>query len=336
MANLLEVKNLCTYFFTASGTVKAVDGISYTVDEGQTMAIVGESGCGKSVGALSVLGLVPQPPGKIVSGSIHFMDTDLLALSEDEMRQMRGHRLAMIFQEPMTSLNPVLTIGRQVRETLQTHLGASREQALDRAKELLDMVGIADARRRLKQYPHHLSGGMRQRVMIAQALSCEPKLIIADEPTTALDVTIQAQILELMKDLTHRLGVALIIITHNLGVVARYADLVNVMYAGKIVESGTARQIYHHPKHPYTLGLLRSVPRLDHPRGERLVPIFGQPPDLTRLGRGCAYEPRCSFRVDRCAEDLPPLLNIGLNTDQTHFSACWQHQELDQATGGGS
>jgi len=332
MANLLEVENLCTYFFTASGTVKAVDGISYSVDEGQTMALVGESGCGKSVSALSVLGLVPQPPGKIVSGRIRFMGTDLLTLGEDEMRQMRGHRLAMIFQEPMTSLNPVLTIGRQIRETLQTHLGVSREQALDRAGELLDMVGIADARRRLRQYPHHLSGGMRQRVMIAQALSCEPKLIIADEPTTALDVTIQAQILELMKDLTHRFGVALIVITHNLGVVARYADLVNVMYAGKIVEMGTAIQIYHHPRHPYTLGLLRSIPRLDHPRGERLIPIVGQPPDLTRLGRGCAYEPRCSFRVDRCAADWPPLLDTG----QAHFSACWQHQKLDRAAGGGS
>ena len=336
MSRLLEVENLCTYFFTSTGTVKAVDGVSYTVDEGQTVAIVGESGCGKSVGALSVLRLIPAPPGKIVSGSIRFMDTDLLALSEDEMRRMRGHRLAMIFQEPMTSLNPVLTIGRQIREILQTHLGASREQALDRAAELLDMVGIADAGRRLKQYPHHLSGGMRQRVMIAQALSCEPKLIIADEPTTALDVTIQAQILELMKDLTHRLGVALIVITHNLGVVARYADLVNVMYAGKIVETGTARQIYHHPRHPYTLGLLRSVPRLDHPRGERLIPIFGQPPDLTRLGPGCAYEPRCSFRVDRCAEDLPPLLNTGLNTGQTHFSACWQYEELEQSTRSGA
>lgn len=330
MSRLLEVENLCTYFHTATGTVKAVDGVSYTVDEGQTVAIVGESGCGKSVSALSILGLVPQPPGKIVSGRIRFMGTDLLELAEDEMRRMRGHRLAMIFQEPMTSLNPVLTIGRQVRETLQTHLGVSREQALDRAAELLDIVGIGDARRRLSQYPHHLSGGMRQRVMIAQALSCEPKLIIADEPTTALDVTIQAQILELMKDLTNRMGVALVIITHNLGVVARYADLVNVMYAGKIVEMGTARRIYRNPRHPYTLGLLHSVPRLDHPRGERLIPILGQPPDLTRLGRGCAYEPRCSFRVDRCAEELPPLMNTG----EEHFSACWQYNELDQTARG--
>ena len=326
MSNLLSVKDLSTYFFTSTGTVKAVDGISYTVDEGQTVAIVGESGCGKSVSALSILGLVPQPPGKIVSGRIRFMDTDLLELAEDEMRRMRGHRLAMIFQEPMTSLNPVLTIGRQIRETLQTHLGVSREQALEQAEGLLDMVGIADAGRRLSQYPHHLSGGMRQRVMIAQALSCEPKLIIADEPTTALDVTIQAQILELMKDLTNRMGVALVIITHNLGVVARYADLVNVMYAGKIVEKGTARRIYRNPRHPYTLGLLHSVPRLDHPRGERLIPILGQPPDLTRLGRGCAYEPRCSFRVDRCAAELPPLINTG----EEHFSACWQYNELDQ------
>ncbi|CAB1056537.1 Oligopeptide ABC transporter, ATP-binding protein OppD (TC 3.A.1.5.1) [Olavius sp. associated proteobacterium Delta 1] len=332
MANLLEVKNLSTYFYTSTSTVKAVDGVSYTVDEGQTVAIVGESGCGKSVSALSVLGLIPEPSGKIVHGSIRFMGTDLLKLSEDELRRMRGRRFAMIFQEPMTSLNPVLTIGRQIRETLQTHLGVSREQATNRAAHLLGMVGIADASRRLTQYPHHLSGGMRQRVMIAQALSCEPELIIADEPTTALDVTIQAQILELMKDLTNRLGVALIIITHNLGVVARYADLVNVMYAGKIVEMGTARQIYHNPRHPYTLGLLRSVPRLDHPRGERLIPILGQPPDLTRLGHGCAYEPRCSFRVNRCAEEVPPPLNTG----EEHFSACWQYKELDQTTRSGS
>jgi len=329
---LLEIENLRTHFFTPNGTVKAVDGISYTVNEGETVAMVGESGCGKSVSALSVLGLIPEPPGKIVSGSIRFMGTDLLTINDEDIRRLRGRQFAMIFQEPMTSLNPVLTIGRQISETLQTHLAVSREQAMNRAEELLAMVGIADARRRLKQYPHHLSGGMRQRVMIAIALSCEPKLIIADEPTTALDVTIQAQILELMKDLTHRLGVALIIITHNLGMVARYANLVNVMYAGKIVEMGTARRIYRSPKHPYTLGLLQSVPRMDRPRGTRLIPIVGQPPDLTRLGNRCAYLPRCSFRVSRCAEEVPPLQNCG----DGHFSACWQYTEVAQPKGEGS
>jgi oligopeptide/dipeptide ABC transporter ATP-binding protein len=332
LAGLLEVEDLRTQFFTTAGIVKAVDGISYTVNEGETVAIVGESGCGKSVSALSILGLVPEPAGKIAGGSIRFMGTDLLKLSDEEIRRMRGRQFAMIFQEPMTSLNPVLTIGRQIRETLQTHLGVSREQAMQRAEELLGMVGIADAEGRLKQYPHQFSGGMRQRVMIALALSCKPKLIIADEPTTALDVTIQAQILELMKDLTHRFDVALIIITHNLGVVARYADRVNVMYAGKFVEMGTALQIYHGPKHPYTLGLLRSVPRLDHPRGERLIPIVGQPPDLTRLGNGCTYEPRCSFRIGRCAVEFPPMQNIG----GEHFSACWQYKEVDQTTRGRS
>jgi oligopeptide/dipeptide ABC transporter ATP-binding protein len=332
LACLLKIEDLRTQFFTATSIVKAVDGISYAVDEGETVAIVGESGCGKSVSALSILGLIPEPAGKIAGGSIRFMGTDLLKLSAEEMRRMRGRQFAMIFQEPMTSLNPVLTIGRQIRETLQTHLGASREQAVQRAEELLGMVGIADAGRRLKQYPHQLSGGMRQRVMIAVALSCKPKLIIADEPTTALDVTIQAQILELMKDLTHRFDVALIIITHNLGVVARYADRVNVMYAGRFVETGTALQIYHGPKHPYTLGLLRSIPRLDHPRGERLIPIVGQPPDLTRLGNGCTYAPRCSFRTGRCAAEFPPMQPIGGG----HFSACWQYKEVDQTTWGRS
>lgn len=332
MPSLLEIEDLRTQFFTSAGTVLAVDGISYTVNEGETVAIVGESGCGKSVSALSILRLIPNPPGKIVGGRISFMGTDLLQLSDEKMRQMRGREMAMVFQEPMTSLNPVLTIGRQICETLETHLDVTREQAMNRAEELLGMVGIADAHRRLKQYPHHLSGGMRQRVMIALALSCQPKLIIADEPTTALDVTIQAQILELMKDLTHRFGVALMIITHNLGVVARYADRVNVMYAGKIIEMGTAHQIYHNPHHPYTLGLLRSVPRLDHHRGERLIPIEGQPPDLTHLSNGCAYQPRCSFAVERCTREVPTLEDIG----DGQFSACWQYKELDQMRGEGA
>ena len=328
MAKLLELENLRTHFFTTAGTVKAVDGVSYDVEAGETVGIVGESGCGKSVSALSILRLVPDPPGKIVGGKILFMGRNLLELSDVEIRKVRGHEIAMVFQEPMTSLNPVLTIGRQITETLEQHMGIDRQEADARAVELLGMVGISDAERRLKQYPHHFSGGMRQRVMIAMALSCEPKLIIADEPTTALDVTIQAQILELMKDLTRRLGVALVIITHNLGVVARYADRVNVMYAGKIVEKGSALQIYHNPSHPYTIGLLASVPRLDHKRGSKLVPIEGQPPDLTLLDQGCAFRPRCRFAVERCTREIPPLEEVGGG----QYSACWQKDKLSQPT----
>lgn len=326
MATLLQVRNLTTQFFTSSGTVRAVDNVTFHVDEGETVAVVGESGCGKSVSALSILRLVPWPPGKIVGGSINFMGQNLLEMGDEDIRRIRGREISMVFQEPMTSLNPVLSIGLQLTETMQHHLGLSSAQALKRAAELLEMVGIAEPKRRLAQFPHHLSGGMRQRVMIAVALSCEPKLIIADEPTTALDVTIQAQILELMKDLTKRLGVALVVITHNLGVVARYADRVNVMYAGKIIEMGSAQQIYHQPHHPYTLGLLASVPRMDQPRGTRLIPIDGQPPDLTRLDGGCAFRPRCRFAVDRCAQEFPPLENI----DSGHVSACWRVKEINE------
>ena len=326
MATLLQVRNLTTQFFTSSGTVRAVDNVTFDVDEGETVAVVGESGCGKSVSALSILRLVPWPPGKIVGGSINFRGQNLLEMSDDDIRRVRGREISMVFQEPMTSLNPVLSIGLQLTETMQHHLELSPAQALKRAAELLEMVGIAEPKRRLAQFPHHLSGGMRQRVMIALALSCEPKLIIADEPTTALDVTIQAQILELMKDLTKRLGVALVVITHNLGVVARYADRVNVMYAGKIIEMGSAQQIYHQPHHPYTLGLLASVPRMDQPRGTRLIPIDGQPPDLTRLDRGCAFRPRCRFAVDRCGQEFPPLENI----DSGHVSACWRVKEINE------
>tara|TARA_B100000949_G_scaffold179719_1_gene160821 strand:- start:2192 stop:3187 length:996 start_codon:yes stop_codon:yes gene_type:complete len=326
MATLLQVRNLTTQFFTSSGTVRAVDNVTFHVDEGETVAVVGESGCGKSVSALSILRLVPWPPGKIVGGSINFMGQNLLEMGDEDIRRVRGREISMVFQEPMTSLNPVLSIGLQLTETMQHHLGLSSAQALKRAAELLEMVGIAEPKRRLAQFPHHLSGGMRQRVMIAVALSCEPKLIIADEPTTALDVTIQAQILELMKDLTKRLGVALVVITHNLGVVARYADRVNVMYAGKIIEMGSAQQIYHQPHHPYTLGLLASVPRMDQPRGTRLIPIDGQPPDLTRLDGGCAFRPRCRFAVDRCAQEFPPLENI----DSGHVSACWRVKEINE------
>ncbi|OGL65327.1 MAG: peptide ABC transporter ATP-binding protein [Candidatus Tectomicrobia bacterium RIFCSPLOWO2_02_FULL_70_19] len=324
MVQLLRIENLCTHFFTSAGVVKAVDGISYDVEEGETVAIVGESGCGKSVSALSILRLIPNPPGRIVQGSIRFNGQDILSLSDDEIRKVRGHQIGMIFQEPMTSLNPVLTIGLQLTETMELHLGLSRPEAGKRAVEYLRMVGISEPERRLRQYPHHLSGGMRQRVMIAMALCCEPKLIIADEPTTALDVTIQAQILELMKNLSRRMRVALIIITHNLGVVARYADRVNVMYAGRIIERGPAREIYARPSHPYTLGLLRSVPRLDRPRRERLDPIEGQPPDLSRLAAGCAFIPRCRFAVERCGAEYPPLESV----EGAHYAACWKKDEL--------
>src|SRR5690242_6329302 len=325
MAPLLDVRDLHTEFRTGAGTVRAVDGISYAVEPGETVAIVGESGSGKSVGALSILRLIPDPPGRITNGEILFDGKDLRRLSEAEMREVRGRDIGMVFQEPMTSLNPVLSIARQITETLEQHQCADRATAGRRALELLEMVGIADPKRRLKQYPHQLSGGMRQRVMIAVALACNPKLIIADEPTTALDVTIQAQILELMKSLTERLGVAQIIITHNLGVVARYAARVNVMYAGRIVEAGPADAIYHNPRHPYTIALLKSVPRLDQPRRSRLDPVEGQPPDLTRLDGGCAFRPRCRFAVERCAAAQPPLESTG---EAGHLSACFRHAEL--------
>jgi oligopeptide/dipeptide ABC transporter ATP-binding protein len=324
---LLDVRDLQTQFVTGGGVVRAVDGVSWDVEEGETVALVGESGCGKSVTALSIMRLVAMPAGRIAGGQIMFKGRDLLTLSEEEMRRVRGREIGMIFQEPMTSLNPVLTIGRQLTEGLEIHLGMSRTAAERRAVELLSLVGIPDPARRLQQYPHQFSGGMRQRMMIAMALACDPPLVLADEPTTALDVTIQAQILELMKDLSRRLGVAMLIITHNLGVVARYADRVNVMYAGRIIERSTARELYAHPRHPYTLGLLRSVPRLDEPRRARLAPIDGQPPDLTRLPPGCAFAPRCAFRVERCAHDVPPLEPVG---GISHVSACWESARLQR------
>jgi len=324
VGKLLEVRNLRTSFATGAGMVRAVDGVSWEIEEGETVALVGESGCGKSVSALSVMRLVAEPAGRIEGGEILYKGRDLLKLSEEEMRHVRGREIGMVFQEPMTSLNPVLTIGRQLTEGLQIHLGMSSRQATARAEELLSMVGIADAARRLAQYPHHFSGGMRQRMMIAMALACNPSLILADEPTTALDVTIQAQILELMRDLSRRLGVAMLIITHNLGVVARYADRVNVMYAGRIIESAPAAELYANPRHPYTLGLLRSVPRLDEPRRARLAPIEGQPPDLTRLPRGCAFAPRCAWRAERCADAPPPLQALL----PKHDSACWEDERV--------
>ena len=324
MATLLEVKDLQTHFFTMDGVVKAVDGVSYDLEEGETLGLVGESGCGKSVSALSLMRLIPDPPGRIVNGEVILDGEDILRIDMDDMRNVRGAKMSMVFQEPMTSLNPVLTVERQLTETLQLHKGMGKAESRREGVDLLSRVGIPDPEQRIKQYPHQFSGGMRQRVMIAMALSCSPRLIIADEPTTALDVTIQAQILELMKSLTTEFGVALIVITHNLGVVARYADRVNIMYAGRIIERGTAREIYSNPRHPYTVGLLRSVPRLDLPRRAKLDPIEGQPPDLVNLPAGCAFRARCRWAIDKCATDTPVLEE----TSPNHWSACWRSEDL--------
>jgi oligopeptide transport system ATP-binding protein len=319
MPKLLEVKNLKTQFFTQDGVVHAVNGISYTVDKGETVAIVGESGSGKSVGVMSLIRLIPQPPGKIVDGEVWFDGQDLVKLSEDELREIRGNRIAMIFQDPMTSLNPVLTVGRQITEALELHLHMNKEQARKRAVQLLEMVGIPGAESRLDDYPHQFSGGMRQRVMIAMGLSCDPQLLIADEPTTALDVTIQAQIIDLVRRLQEELGMAIIWITHDLGVVAGLAKRVLVMYAGFIVEESDVDAIYAQPRHPYTLGLLRSIPRLDLGRQKRLVPIEGLPPDLLEPPNHCPFAPRCQFVFEKCWQENPPLMEVGLN----HRAACW-------------
>ncbi len=325
---LLAIKDLRTNFYTEEGVVNAVNGVSYDIMPGEILGLVGESGCGKTVSALSILRLIPNPPGKIVDGEIIFEGEDILKMDEDEVRHIRGNKIGMIFQEPMTSLNPVLTIGRQLTETLELHLKMDRPAAMSRAIELLELVGIPEAKSRVNDYPHQFSGGMRQRVMIAMALSCNPKLLLADEPTTALDVTIQAQVLEVLTRLTKELGTAVIVITHNLGVVARYADRVNVMYAGKIIETAGAAELYANPKHPYTLGLLKSVPRLDELRKEKLDPIEGMPPDLIRLGAGCPFRPRCRFAVDRCKEENPPLMAVGA----AHQSACWEWERVVKGT----
>jgi len=317
------VEDLHVAFRTPSGIVRAVDGVSYRVAKGDIVAIVGESGSGKSVSARAVLGLVPQPPGQVGPGRILFDGVDLLTLDDEDLRKTRGRRIAMIFQEPMTSLNPVISIGRQMTEAMREHLGFSKRQADERAVDLLRQVGISEPARRMNQYPHHLSGGMRQRVMIAMALACEPELIIADEPTTALDVTIQAQILTILQDLCSRMGVSLVIITHNLGVVARYAHRVNVMYAGRIVEQGDAETLYRRPLHPYTAGLLNSVPRLDRSRDVPLAPIPGNPPDLLRPPQGCAFAPRCTYRSEACREQ-PPLTEAAPG----HLAACWNSDAL--------
>ncbi|MEZ4677749.1 MAG: ABC transporter ATP-binding protein [Caldilineaceae bacterium] len=324
MANLLEVKNLKTQFFTQDGVVHAVNGISYSVNAGETVAIVGESGSGKSVGVMSLIRLIPQPPGKIVDGQVLFDGQDLLKLSEEELRHVRGNRIAMIFQDPMTSLNPVLTIGRQITEALELHLNMSREQSRKRAIELLQLVGIPGADSRLDDYPHQFSGGMRQRVMIAMGLSCNPQLLIADEPTTALDVTIQAQIVDLVGRLKDELGMAIIWITHDLGVVAGMAERVLVMYSGFIVEEANVDRIYAQPLHPYTLGLIRSIPRLDLGRQKRLIPIEGLPPDLLEPPTHCPFAPRCAFATDKCWQENPPLEVVEPN----HKTACWNWRDL--------
>jgi peptide/nickel transport system ATP-binding protein len=320
---LLRVEDLHVQFQTSRGVVRAVEGLSFHVDPGEIVAIVGESGSGKSVSALSIMRLLPRHTARIPKGSVVFEGRNLLALGEEEMRELRGRDISMIFQEPMTSLNPILTIGLQITEPLRIHLGMSAEQARERAIELLRLVGIPDPARRLEQYPHQFSGGMRQRVMIAIGLACNPKLIIADEPTTALDVTIQAQILELMKDLSRRLNIALIVITHNLGVVARYANRVIVMYASRLVEEGDADDVFHRPRHPYSMGLLRSVPRLDRPRGLKLETIEGLPPNAAAPPPGCRFAPRCPYRIAIC--DTEPGL---LRTDTGGLSRCHRHREI--------
>lgn len=311
-ANLLDVKNLKTYFFTRSGVVKAVDDVSFSIQPGQTLGIVGESGSGKSVTALSIMRLISTPPGKIVDGEIAFNGESILDKNMNELTDLRGSKISMIFQDPMTSLNPVFSVGYQIAETVKRHRkDVTNDQAWKRAVEMLDLVRIPDAKGRAKNYPHEFSGGMRQRVMIAIALACNPQLLIADEPTTALDVTIQAQVLELMKGLSQEFGTAVMLITHDLGVVAGTCQHVNVMYAGHIVESAPVKQIFDTPAHPYTIGLLKSIPRLDDDRGSRLTPIAGQPPDLVNPPAGCPYAARCPRAQNRCRQELPVLKPVG-------------------------
>jgi len=328
-APLLEVKDLQTIFSTSDGVVNAVNGISYSLKSGEALEIVGESGCGKSVSALSIMGLIPNPPGRIIDGEILFDGNDLLSLNAEEMRQVRGKQIAMIFQDPMTSLNPVLTIGQQIGEALQLHKGLDKKEARLQTARLLETVGIPDAKQGLNSYPHQFSGGMRQRVMIAMALSSEPKLLIADEPTTALDVTIQAQIVDLIKRLRDELGMAIIWITHDLGVVAGFVDKVIVMYAGHIVEMAPLKEFYANPLHPYTIGLLGSLPRLDAKTDQKLVSIDGLPPDLIDMPSCCPFIDRCSYAIERCGEENPSHRQVG----PEHFIACWVDVEDDGNNG---
>ena len=325
MGSLLEIRNLTTRFFTQDGVVNAVNGISYNLEEGELLGVVGESGCGKSVSMLSVMRLIPDPPGKIMDGEIVFYGKNLLELRHDEMRRVRGAEMAMIFQDPMTFLNPVLTVGFQIMEALKLHQGMDEQQARERSAELLNLVGIPHAAERLDDYPHQFSGGMRQRAMIAMALSCSPMLLIADEPTTALDVTIQAQIVDLVKRLQEELGMAVIWITHDLGVVARLAQRVIVMYAGYIIEDAKIVDLYGSPRHPYTIGLLGSLPRLDAAPGTKLLSIPGQPPDLIALPQGCPFAPRCGFATERCLQENPHLEQVGVD----HRVACWENDKTE-------
>ncbi|MGD9092518.1 MAG: ABC transporter ATP-binding protein [Anaerolineales bacterium] len=324
MASLLDVRNLTTRFYTQSGVVEAVNGISFSIKEGEIVGVVGESGCGKSVTMRSVMRIIPEPPGKIETGEVVFNNQDLLKLDEEAVRKIRGREIAMIFQDPMTSLNPVLTVGLQLSETLQEHMDMSKGEARGRSLELLELVGIPNAKQRLDEYPYQFSGGMRQRAMIAMALSCDPKLLIADEPTTALDVTIQAQITDLIKELQQKLGMAVIWITHDLGVVARLAQRVIVMYAGYIIEKATVKDLYAHPKHPYTMGLLASLPRLDESGNADLEVIPGQPPNQLALPKGCPFADRCTYVTERCLEQNPALEEIATN----HWAACWEAKNI--------
>ena len=316
---LLEVDNLSTYFDTVSGTVRSVDGVSYRVEAGRTLGVVGESGCGKSVTALSILRLVPTPPGRYAGGQVRYRGTNLLALTEKQMRQIRGNRISMIFQEPMTSLNPVLTVGRQIAETVMVHQGASRRDAYRRAEEMLRLVQIAEPERRVHEYPHQLSGGMRQRVMIALALACNPEVLIADEPTTALDVTIQAQIIDLLRSLQQKLGMGIVMITHDLGVVAECCDRVVVMYAGRKVEEAPVAELFDRPLHPYTRALMASMPSMNT-SAERLAEIPGMVPAPSGLGQGCSFAPRCAYATERCRRETPGLDAHGAD----HVVACFE------------
>ena len=324
---LLEIKDEKLSFFTPAGEVKALNGVSFSMNEGEVLGIVGESGSGKSVTAYSIMGLTAYP-GKLIGGTIYFNGHQIEKMSEKEMRKIRGNEVSIIFQDPMTSLNPVYTIGNQITEVIRLHTGKSKKEAYDRAKELLELVGINEPTKRLKQYPHELSGGMRQRVMIAIALACEPKLLIADEPTTALDVTIQAQILELMQELRQKLGMSIIMITHDLGVVASMCERIAVMYAGYIVEYGTADEIFYEPKHEYTKGLINSIPKLSAQEIERLVPIEGQPVDLLNPPAGCPFAPRCANCMKICLREMPPKTELS----DTHYSHCWllQKEEFEK------
>ena len=324
---LLEIKDEKLSFFTPAGEVKALNGVSFSMNEGEVLGIVGESGSGKSVTSYSIMGLTAYP-GKLIGGTIYFNCHQIEKMSEKEMRKIRGNEVSIIFQDPMTSLNPVYTIGNQITEVIRLHTGKSKKEAYDRAKELLELVGINEPAKRLMQYPHELSGGMRQRVMIAIALACEPKLLIADEPTTALDVTIQAQILELMQELRQKLGMSIIMITHDLGVVASMCERIAVMYAGHIVEYGTADEIFYEPKHEYTKGLINSIPKLSAQEIERLVPIEGQPVDLLNPPAGCPFAPRCASCMKICLREMPPKTELS----DTHYSHCWllQKEEFEK------